>query len=78
MGLSSGIVIFVVCLSGTVYTFRAEIERWVEPGKYYADNTAGLSMLPADTLIARMEKLHAGKVTTVVVPADKTMNWQIG
>jgi uncharacterized iron-regulated membrane protein len=78
MGLSSGIVIFVVCLSGTIYTFRSEIERWVEPDKYYAHNTSGLSMLPADTLIARMEALYEGKVTTVVVPADKTMNWQIG
>ena len=78
MGLGSGIVIFIVCLSGTIYTFRAEIERWVEPEKYYASGIDGKSIMTADSLIAKMERNINGKLTSVMVPGDKSMNWQIG
>ena len=77
MGLGSGIVIFLVCLSGTIYTFRAEIERWMEPGKYYASGIEGKTIMTADELIATMEKKHNGKLTSVLVPGDESMNWQM-
>src|SRR5688572_28956725 len=77
MGLASGLVLFVVCLTGTIYTFRSEIEKWIEPGKYYASNTAGKQMTPADELAAQMERRFEGNVTTIVVPGNKSMNWQI-
>lgn len=78
MGLSSGIVIFIVCLSGTIYTFRAEIERWVEPDKYYASDIEGKTIMTADSLIAKIERNLNGKLTSVMVPGDKALNWQIG
>ena len=78
LGRASGVVLFLVCASGTVYTFKSEIERWLEPEKYYADVKPGEKLLPADTIVARIEQKLGGKVSSVLVPGDATMNWQIG
>ena len=59
MGLGSGIVIFLVCLSGTIYTFRAEIERWMEPGKYYASGIEGKSDLDCPTTLITTDREKA-------------------
>ena len=77
MGLASGLVIFIVCLSGTIYTFRAEIERWIDPEKYYAVGIEGKKIISADSLISIMEEKVDGKLTSVMVPGDKSMNWQM-
>lgn len=77
MGLGSGLVIFIVCLSGTVYTFRAEIERWAEPEKYYASGIEGKTIISADSLITTMEEKLDGKLTSLIVPGNKNMNWQM-
>jgi uncharacterized iron-regulated membrane protein len=77
MGLGSGLVIFLVCLSGTIYTFRTEIERLVEPGKYYASGIEGKEIMSTDSLVAIIEEELDGKLTSVMVPADKNMNWQM-
>lgn len=77
LGLASGIVIFIVCLSGTVYTFRTEIERWLEPEKFYLDNSAGMQMIPADSLIALIEEKYQGTAASITVPTRNDMNWQV-
>ena len=35
LGIASALVLFVVCLTGTIYTFKSEIETFIEPEKYY-------------------------------------------
>lgn len=77
MGLGSGIILFVVCLSGTIYTFRSEIERWIDSEKFYADVPAAGTMLSADELIITIEKESGVKVNAITVPSDKSMNWQL-
>lgn len=34
LGILSAVVLFLVCLTGTIYTFRTEIEAFIEPEKY--------------------------------------------
>jgi uncharacterized iron-regulated membrane protein len=76
LGLASGLILFVVCLSGTVYTFRAEIERWIDAEKFYAKEQQG-KILPADTIALRAAEQAGGKVTAMTIPADHRMNWQV-
>lgn len=76
LGLSSGLILFIVCLSGTVYTFRAEIERWMEPEKYFHQQS-GVASLPADSIVSLVEAAKKGKVTAMLVPSDPSMNWQV-
>lgn len=77
MGLGSGLVLFIVCLTGTIYTFRAEIERWMEPDKYYSQNNPASAPLAVDSVIAIIEREQQGKVTSIVVPGNREMNWQV-
>src|SRR5687767_2724114 len=76
LGLASGLILFIVCLSGTVYTFRTEIEKWVEGDKFFAKEQRG-KMLPADTIAVRAAEQAGGNVTAITIPADRRMNWQV-
>lgn len=75
-GLGSGIILFVVCLTGTIYTFRAEIERWVEPAKYYS-SVQRENRLSADSIVSMVEAAKQAKVTAFTVPSDASLNWQV-
>ena len=70
LGLSSGLILFVVCLSGTVYTFHSEVEQFMEPEKFYVSVPEGQGRLSADALIAKLEADLNGKVTAIEIPAD--------
>lgn len=78
LGIASGLILFIVCLSGTVYTFRAEIERLTSPSKYYVTVAPGQELISPDSLIARFEKQLNGKVLSIQMPLDKERSWQVG
>lgn len=69
LGIASALVLFVVCLSGTIYTFRTEVEQWLEPQKYTIRETTAVKA-DVDELIVLVETASKGKVTRVVTEAD--------
>jgi uncharacterized iron-regulated membrane protein len=77
MGIASGIILFLVCLSGTIYTFRTEIEKWMEPNKFYHSQTNQHPPLSADVIITNVESRYQGKVVSVTIPSNRSMNWQL-
>ncbi|MBC6489374.1 PepSY-associated TM helix domain-containing protein [Flavihumibacter stibioxidans] len=78
MGLASGLILFVVCLSGTVYTFSSDIQEWLEPGKYKLASEQKTRLLTAETLMAKvMDSLQDGRITAVTIPADSLRTWQV-
>lgn len=69
LGIVSGIILFIVCLSGTIYVFREEVQHFAEPEKYYVDATENANSLPIDDLIAKIEKERPGfTVSSITVP----------
>jgi uncharacterized iron-regulated membrane protein len=76
LGLGSGLILFLVCLSGTVYTFRSEIERWLEPEKYYSSDQSSGKRISADSIVSMVENNTGGKITSLMIPGDPSMNWQ--
>ncbi len=72
LGLASGIVLFVVCLSGTIYTFHKEANEFFNKEKYNV--TAVGQPLAIDSLI---NKLQTGKtkVTAVTVYDNAEKSW---
>lgn len=78
LGVGSGLVLFVVCLTGTIYTFRNEIVEAVEADHYQVATSAGQVALPATTLIARLERAHPdSKAVSLSVPEDPQRAWSI-
>ncbi len=79
LGLGAGIILFLVCLSGTIYTFKNEIEYIVNPGKYKAASfQPGQKPLNTETLIIQLQEQEKGKVVFVTIPEDPSENYQLG
>lgn len=71
MGIGAGLVLFVVCLTGTIYTFHTEIEEWIEPERYFVEVPAGAEPMATEKLIRQVEtQLDAGTVGAITVPAN--------
>ncbi|MBB6609888.1 PepSY domain-containing protein [Pontibacter sp. Tf4] len=77
LGIASGLVLFIVCLTGTIYTFRADIEQLLEPEKYSVDVPAIAQPIPTDELIARLEQEQPGKVVSLEIPAAKEESYKV-
>ncbi|UOR06425.1 PepSY domain-containing protein [Hymenobacter aerilatus] len=76
LGVGSGLILFIVCLSGTLYTFRNEIVQAVEAQAYHVTPPATGQPLPAATLVSRLEQAYpASKVVGLGIPADAERAW---
>lgn len=78
IGLASGLIVFVVCLSGTIYVFNDEIREAATPELFKVQPSADGSKIPAAQLIAAVEQNSGGKVVSVKIPADAGRSWQMG
>lgn len=76
LGLASGLIVIVVCFSGTVYVFNTELTEWAAPHLYKVNPVAGKERIPVDSLIAKIEKTSGGKITSVSIPADLKRTYQ--
>lgn len=68
-GLISGVVVLVVCLTGTIYTYNTELREAAIP-QYYEVTPEGVK-LNVDTLLAQTKSAIKGKVVGVKVPFDE-------
>lgn len=69
LGIASSLVLFVVCLTGTIYTFKSEIEEWIEPERYHITEVKEQA-LPIDELRGVVETQTKGKVQRVSLSND--------
>src|SRR5690606_21467903 len=68
LGLIGGIVIFLICFSGTVYTFSSDIQRLLEPKLYTTKVAPGAQRLPPEQLVSLVEAHSGGTAVTLTVP----------
>ncbi|MDR1142498.1 MAG: PepSY domain-containing protein, partial [Planctomycetaceae bacterium] len=76
LGIICGIIVFLICLSGSILVFRDEINRFVDPGKFYVSVPADGQRLPVDEIITKLETKNPGmKVTSMTIPeqANRTI-----
>lgn len=64
LGIASSLVLFVVCLTGTIYTFRTEIEQLIEPGKYKIE-VVDAGQYAVEDMLQMVENNYDGKVQRV-------------
>lgn len=70
IGIASSLILFLVCLSGTVYTFKEEIQQMIEPERYMVKVDDGASKLPLTEVISHVESATGGKVMNVTIPGS--------
>ena len=72
LGVVSGLILLVVCLSGSLYVFREEVRRAVAPEQFYV-KASGEQRLSADEIVAKVEAAKPGKkVGSLTLPESPT------
>ncbi|MEM8965380.1 MAG: PepSY-associated TM helix domain-containing protein [Bacteroidota bacterium] len=78
MGIGAGLILFVVCLTGTIYTFSSEIQEMLEPERYEVSVQPDAQLLSAEAIAQQVEQaLPEGKVTSLRIPADETRSYEV-
>jgi uncharacterized iron-regulated membrane protein len=77
LGLASGIIVVVVCFSGTIYVYQAELKEWSAPELFKVDQPVNTSPLSLETVINKIEKEKEGKATVVKIADSPTKPWHI-
>lgn len=75
LGLGSGLIVFIVCLTGTIYVFNTEIREAATP-ELFKISKPGTATKTPEELIAIVEKSGKGKVVGMRIPADASRSWQ--
>jgi uncharacterized iron-regulated membrane protein len=70
IGLPSGIIVLLICLTGTIYVFNTEIREVSSPELYKVEQAVNAQKLSADVLIAAVSSETGGQVTSIKIPAD--------
>ena len=72
LGLVSGLILFVVCLSGSLYVFRNEARQLAAPEFFYVA-TVQEKRLSADEIVAKVDAARPGKkVGSLTIPESPT------
>lgn len=76
LGLGSGLIVIVICFSGTVYVYNTELTERAVPHLYKVDQVAGADRIAPEQLIEKIQQVSGGKVTAVNIPADPGRTYQ--
>lgn len=76
LGLTSGLIVIVVCFSGTVYVYSTELTEMAAPHLYTVTPPAGAVRIPADSMLRKVEAASGGTITSVQVPSDPGRTYQ--
>ncbi len=76
LGLSSGLIVVAICLSGTIYVWNTELTEWSAPHLYNISVPQGAKRISPDSLIQKIQDSTGGKVTAVTIPASEERTYQ--
>ncbi|MCF0061237.1 PepSY domain-containing protein [Dyadobacter chenwenxiniae] len=78
LGLASGIVVFVVAITGCILAFEHEIKRFTQPYMFVEPPASNAKVLPPSVLQASAEKMLPGKKANGVLYGIPTRNAEVG
>lgn len=70
LGIASSLILFIVCLSGTIYTFKSEIQYLLEPSRYKIESQQ--SVLQVTDLVHSVQDKVEGNVVGITISNKKT------
>lgn len=69
LGVASGLVLFIVCLTGTILTFRLEIRHFLNDG-WHVEVPANKEFLSINKVAWQVQKAEKKGVKSIYVPAE--------
>lgn len=76
LGLGSGLIVFVICFTGTVYVYNTELTEMATPHLYQVTPVAGADRIAPEKLLTKVQEQAGGMVTTIQIPADPERTYQ--
>jgi uncharacterized iron-regulated membrane protein len=76
LGLVSGMIVILICLSGTIYVYNTEITEKSAPHLYKVVPDLSKKKMQPEDGISIAEKAGDGKVISIVVPAEVDRTFQ--
>ena len=78
LGIAAGLILFTVCLTGTIYTFRTEIEEAIANDKFFVEVPENANRLSTDELIILVnDQLPGQEVSTITVPESASRSYRL-
>lgn len=78
LGIAAGLVLFVVCITGTIYTFRTEIEEFIEKDKFFVEVPENGQRLSSDEIIAiAQNEFSDANVSSLSIPSNEKRAYTI-
>ncbi|MCF0055996.1 PepSY domain-containing protein [Dyadobacter sp. CY356] len=74
VGLPSAIILFIMCLTGTIYAFRVDITHFLDTDKFTI-TPGNRSLMPLASLTAKVEAEIKGKISNIQIPENKSEAW---
>ncbi len=74
IGLASGLILFTVCLTGTIYTFHTEVDEWANRDKYEVEPQA--APMSVEALTVQLEQQVEGRATSVRIFPEPERTYQ--
>jgi uncharacterized iron-regulated membrane protein len=75
LGIVSGLILFVVCLSGTILTFKNEMILFLEHDRYHVKISDTAVPKNLEELVSLVEATEQGKVVRVTIPPANDQAW---
>ena len=76
LGLSSGIIVIAVCLSGTIYTYNTELRELAASHLHRVSIPEGGTRMSPDSLAQVVSAFAGGPVSAIGVPADPARSFE--
>lgn len=76
LGIGSGIILFIICLTGTIYVFAKDITEWMDKEKFIVAVSESTHPMKVTQLVASLEQEKKdSKVTSIQIPEGKESAW---
>lgn len=75
LGLASGLIIFIVCLTGTIYTYNTEIRELASPHLHRVK--VEVKKMKIDELVGTIQREYPGTITAITIPNDPSRSYEI-
>jgi uncharacterized iron-regulated membrane protein len=72
LGIVSGVIVSIICLSGSLLVFRGEIMLFTDTGKYYVCVPAEKQRVPVDEIITKLETKNPEMKVISITIHEKT------
>jgi len=76
LGLISGIIVFIVAVTGCLFVFQVEINDWIHHDKFYVVAPRDSPTLPLSVLKERADKALGKKATFITSYKDPDKAWE--